>query len=159
VLKLSKFILSSLYLLLVSSIPLAELAHAKNLSLVDRGKIDIAARVAKTRNRATEANACMEYSGGFVFAKTQKYQIEICGSKTQPLSYYISSNRIGDSKRADLVLDLQSYTFDRQVPRTNEKFIAVKGDTQYILTRTSVTVKRKNRVISTEKVIYYRRLT
>jgi hypothetical protein len=155
-LKLQKFILSCSLFPIFSLNTSIELADSKVMQSVDGGKMEISS--AKTRNRASEETACMEYSGGFVLAKTQKYYIEICGSKTQPLSYYISGNRVGDSKRAEMVLDLQSYTFDRQTPSNNEKFIAVKGDTKYILTRTSVTVKRKNRVIFTEKVIYYRRL-
>jgi hypothetical protein len=155
--KLSTFVLNSLLFVTVTLNSAIDLAVSKVLRASDNGKID--PRIAKTRTRASEANACMEYSGGFVFAKTQKYYIEICGSKTKPLSYYISNNRVGDSKRTDLVLDLKSYIFARRVPSNNEKFIAVKGDTQYILTRTSMTVKRKNRVVLTEKVIYYRRLT
>ncbi len=155
--KLPIFFLNSLLFVNISLNYSIDLAASEVLRSIDDGKID--PRIAKNRTRASEANACMEYSGGFVFAKTQKYYIEICGSKTKPLSYYISTNRVGDSKRTELVLDLQSYTFDRQVPRNNEKFVAVKGDTQYILTRTSMTVKRKNRIVSTEKVIYYRRLT
>jgi hypothetical protein len=155
--KLSTFVLNSLLFVTVSLNYPIDLAASGMLRPIDDGKID--PRIAKTRTNASEATACMEYSGGFVFAKTRKYYIEICGSKTKPLSYYISNNKVGDSKRTDLVLDLKSYTFDRQVPRNNEKFIAVKGDTQYILTRTSMTVKRKNRIVATEKVIYYRRLT
>jgi hypothetical protein len=155
--KLSTFVLNSLLFITFTLNSAIDLAASAMLRPIDNGKIDL--RMTKTRTRAGEANACMEYSGGFVFAKTQKYYIEICGSKTKPLSYYLSTNRVGDSKRSELVLDLQSYTFDRQVPRNNEKFIAVKGDTQYILTRTSMTVKRKNRIVATEKVIYYRRLT
>jgi hypothetical protein len=155
--KFPTFVLNSLLFITIGWNYLIDLAASGVRQSIDDGKME--RRIAKNRTRASEANACMEYSGGFVFAKTQKYHIEICGDKIKPLSYYISTNKVGDSKRTDLVLDLQSYTFDRQVPRKNEKFIAVKGDTQYILTRTSMTVKRKNRIVSTEKVIYYRRLT
>lgn len=156
-LKLQNFVLSSILLPIFSLNTAIGIADSRTLQSVDGGKMEISST--KARNRSSEETACMEYSGGFVLAKTQKYYIEICGSKTQPLSYYISGNRVGDTKRAEMVLDLQSYTFDLKAPRNNEKFIAVKGDTKYILTRTSVTVKRKNRVIATEKVIYYRRLT
>jgi hypothetical protein len=154
--RFSTFVLKSLLFVTITLNSAIDPALSGILRSID-DDYNIDSRIAKTRSSG--ARACIEYSRGFVFAKTQRHYIEICGSKNKPLSYYISTDKVGDSKRAGLVIDLQTYTFDRQIPRNNEKFVAVKGDTQYILTRTSMTVKRKNRIVSTEKVIYYRRLT
>jgi hypothetical protein len=136
------FVLNSLLFVTISLNSTIDSALSSIRRSIDDDRID--SRIAKTKTRSSGARACIEYSRGFVFAKTQRHYIEICGSKNKPLSYYISTDRVGDSKRSGLVIDLQTYTFDRQIPRNNEKFVAVKGDTQYILTRTSMTVKRKN---------------
>ncbi|MFH7031097.1 MAG: hypothetical protein ACHBN1_38605 [Heteroscytonema crispum UTEX LB 1556] len=102
-------------------------------------------------------DACMEYAGGFVVAETPNFHIEICGSKDKPLSYY-GIEKSSHNSRHEIVLDLQSYRFNNKVVSQNERFIAVNGDTQYVLTRKFLTVKQGNKILLKEKVISYQRL-
>ncbi len=102
-------------------------------------------------------DACMEYAGGFVVAETSNFYIEICGSKDTPLSYY-GFKKNSSNSRSEIVLDLQSYTFNNKVTSQNERFIAVNGDTRYTLTPNSLIVKQGDKILVNEKVVKYKRL-
>lgn len=115
--------------------------------------------IARNRARPTAKNPCLEYSHGFVLAKTKSFYIEICGSQTRPLTYYISRNYRGKSYRPEKIFDLRSYRFARQLPSDREFFIAIRGNIKHTLTRQKLIMQQNGLIIMTEPVIYYRRLS
>jgi hypothetical protein len=102
-------------------------------------------------------NACMEYAGGFVVAKTKSFYIEICGSKDRPLSFYSVKKKFGNTV-SEVNINLKNYTFNNKKASKSEKFIAVNGNTQYNLNRNFLTVTKDGKIVSKEKVISYQRL-
>jgi hypothetical protein len=102
-------------------------------------------------------NACMEYAGGFVVAKTKSFYIEICGSKDRPLSFYAVKKKFGNIV-SEVNIDLKNYTFNNRKASKSEKFIAVNGNAQYNLNRNFLTVTKDGKIKSQEKVISYQRL-
>lgn len=157
-LNLKQSILSLVILPAICLIDLGTRSHSVAVATSGNFNSNVSEPMTMNRDLANEQNACREYSGGFVLAKTKRFYIEICGDRTKPMSYYISGKNVGDSKRAAKVLDIQSYSFDPLAPNDLERFIAVDGNTQYILTQTSTIVKQNNRVVSIEPNIYYKRL-
>jgi len=135
-----------------------ESAHAKVGQFPSATSIPNRIQVAKNRYRVNEKNACIEFSHGFVIAKTKSFYIEICGSMTRPMSYYISTNHLGKSQKPEKIFDLLTHKFNRQIPSDREKFVAIRGNITHVLTLRSLTIRQKGLTIVTEPVIYYRRL-
>lgn len=149
---------SALLTAFVTGIP-SESAHAKvgqfpSVTSVPTDRIQIA----KNRFRVDEKNPCLEFSHGFILAKTKSFYIEICGSQTRPMSYYISTNHLGKSQKPEQIFDLLTHKFNRQIPSDREKFIAIRGNIKHILTPKYLIIQQKGLIIVTEPVIYYRRL-
>ena len=115
-------------------------------------------QIAKNRFRVDEKNPCLEFSHGFVLAKTKSFYIEICGSRTKPMSYYISTNRQGKSQKPEKIFDVVFNKFNRQIPSEHEKFIATRGNIKHTLTPKYLRIQQQGVIIVTEPVIYYRRL-
>ncbi|MCY7334880.1 MAG: hypothetical protein LH613_01480, partial [Chamaesiphon sp.] len=91
-------------------------------------------QIAKNRVRVNEQNPCLEFSHGFVLAKTKSFYIEICGSRTRPMSYYISTNRSGKSQKPEKIFDILAYKFNRQIPNNRERFVAIRDNIKHTLT-------------------------
>lgn len=115
-------------------------------------------QIAKNRVRVNAKNPCFEFSHGFVLAKTKSFYIEICGSRTRPMSYYISTNRLGKSQKPEKIFDVAFNRFNRQIPSDREEFIAILGNIKHTLTPRYLRIQQKGLTIVTEPVIYYRRL-
>jgi hypothetical protein len=115
-------------------------------------------QIAKNRFRVDEKNPCIEFSHGFVLAKTKSFYIEVCGSRTKPLSYYVSTNRLGKSQKPEKIFDVVFNKFNRQIPSDREKFIATRGNITHTLTPKYLRIQQQGLIIVTEPVIYYRRL-
>ena len=142
----------------VASIPIAS-ADAKvgqfsSVTSVPTDRIQIA----KNRFRVDEKNPCIEFSHGFVLAKTKSFYIEICGSRTSPMSYYVSTNRQSKSQKPEKIFDVVFNRFNRQIPSDREEFIATKGNIKHTLTPKYLRIQQQGLIIVTEPVIYYRRL-
>ncbi|GEM_PF-4976322 len=115
-------------------------------------------QIAKNRVRVNEKNPCLEFSHGFVLAKTKSFYIEICGGRTRPMSYYISTNRRGKSQKPEKIFDVVFNRFNRRIPSDREKFIVIRGNIRHTLTPKYLRIQQKGLIIVTEPVIYYRRL-
>ncbi|MCY7337550.1 MAG: hypothetical protein LH613_15295 [Chamaesiphon sp.] len=136
----------------------SESADAKLSQFPSATSIPNRIQIAKNRFRVNEKNACIEFSHGFVLAKTKSFYIEICGSRTRPMSYYISTNRLGKSQKPEKIFDVAFTRFNRQIPSDREEFIAIRGNIKHTLTPRYLRIQQKGLIIVTEPVIYYRRL-
>lgn len=136
----------------------SNLAGSHTLTAVSRSGTARQLAIARNRARPNTKSPCLEYSRGFVLAKTKRFYIEICGSRTRPLTYYISKNYLGKPRKSELIFDIRSYRFRRQSPSEGEFFVAVKSNLNHTLTRRQLTIRQKGSIVLTEPVIYYRRL-
>ena len=94
---------------------------------------------------AQETNTCPPKSGGslFVSAETRRFLVYICGGDNP--NTYVSIAKTGGQ---GITLPLKSYN--------RNQFVAVNGDTTYILTRSELLVRQKGRVILRERATWKR---